>query len=93
MKMEVYEQEKQRNCSRLSGWKSRQGSFVIVSLLLIVVLNEINTVTSLYIPRNGFRGDESDYEDLEQGASAPYQNQEGDGSQSTDGYEDNEPGK
>lgn len=100
MKMEVHWQEKREGKRRGRGLISRIGeirkSSIIISLTLMFVLTEIITVTAGRLHfKNRYNGleDIGDYDDLDQGASAPYQNQEGDGGQNTDSYGDNEPGK
>lgn len=97
MKMEAnLKQESREKCSKIGGLrKSPPKSLIVILLTLMFALTEIIIVTARPAPdryRVGRRREDSDYDDLDQGASAPYQNQEGDGSQNADGYEDGEPG-
>lgn len=96
MKMEASQkQESRKKCSKIGGVRKSSRSLIVISLTLMIALTEIITVTARPTPdryRVGGRREDSDYEDLDQGASAPYQNQEADGSQNADGYEDGEPG-
>lgn len=80
--------------SKFSDVRKSSRSLIIISLTIMFALAEIVTVAARP-PRYRYNGQEDigDYDDLDQGASAPYQNQEGDGGQNADSYGDNEPGK
>lgn len=74
----------------------------MISLAVLVVISQIvNVVVSMYIPSPNMLmrreddidtdGENSENDELDSNASAPYQNQEG-GGQNADGYDDGETG-
>lgn len=76
---------------------------VIIYLTIVLISSQVMiTVLSFHIPNHHYRYgpmrrqddiDSDGDEELDSGASAPYQNQDEGGQGSSDGYEDNEPGK
>lgn len=90
---------KMKKTTHTSAKRGELLSFMATVAAVVLVSNIITMVAALYIPDNQVlrfqvmsRRQENDDEDLDRGASAPYQDQ-GDGQKATDGYEDNEPGK
>lgn len=84
---------------RCSSFKKPKSVVIAVSALLMII-NYIMAVQALYIPDSQLsqydtilRRQDSDDDDMDRGASAPYQNQDDGQGGNADGYEDGEAGK
>lgn len=82
--------------------QTKLSNHVILYLTFVIVIGQaMVTVLSFHIPNQSKHGimrrqddiDTDGDDELDSGASSPYQNQDEGGQGGADGYEDNEPGK
>lgn len=73
-------------------------NLAMIYLMLTIIVAQVLSVTSIYLPKSYvnspiMRRQDMDEDEMDQDASAPYQDQDSGSNTGGDGYEDNDAGK